>query len=77
MARAAEVLGVSVEYLAGVTASGDVRDLPGIRWVEVRGLAAAAGDGATVLAEEIEGYLGLPSGVASEPRNRSDAVRGD
>ena len=57
MARAAEVLGVSAEYLAGVAAPGDVRDLPGIRWVEMRELAAAAGDGANVLGEEIEGYL--------------------
>ena len=57
MARAAEVLGVSADYLAGVKASGDVHDRPGIRWVEVRGLAAAAGDGATVLGEEIEGHL--------------------
>ena len=57
MARAAEVLRVSAEYLAGVSVSDGVRDLPGIRWVEVRGLAAAAGGGAAVLGEEVEGYL--------------------
>ena len=36
---------------------GEVRDDPGIRWVEVRPLAAAAGGGALVEDEEVEGYL--------------------
>ena len=70
--EAARILETSVDYLVGlsadpappwlptasrVTAPSTVRDLPGIRWVEVRGLAAAAGGGAAVLGEEIEGYL--------------------
>lgn len=70
--EAARILDTSVDYLVGLSAdpapasslvapgvpdASTVRDLPGIRWVEVRGLAAAAGGGATVLGEEIEGYL--------------------
>ncbi len=40
-----------------VTASDEVRDLPGIRWVEVRPLAAAAGGGAVIDDEGVDGYL--------------------
>ena len=42
---------------SAITPTGKARDLPGIRWVEVRPLAAAAGGGALIEDEEVEGYL--------------------
>ena len=42
---------------AGVTPPGGARDLSGIRWVEARPLAAAAGGGAVIEDEAVNGYL--------------------
>ena len=51
------VLEAGGQPFPAVRARDEVRDLPEIRWIEVRPLAAAAGGGAVVEDEDVVGYL--------------------
>ncbi len=61
--RAAQALNVSLDYLAGLTddpssaATRESESASGVRYIEVRQLAAAAGGGASVWDETVTGHL--------------------
>ena len=63
LAKAALVLGVSTDYLLGLTddpssaATRESESASGVRYIEVRQLAAAAGGGASVWDETVTGHL--------------------